>query len=120
MILLNQLISAVLQIMLFSAVPFIWYVFTQKSVRGFFAWLGIKKATKTALEIHALHSDRILAVVVLPYLWLHQSRNLNYQGFTVDAFRAVWLECADCLRYMDLGCDTNLLVGGNSVSRVPL
>ena len=47
MILLNQLISAVLQIMLFSAVPFIWYVFTQKSVRGFFVWLGIKKAPKT-------------------------------------------------------------------------
>ena len=87
MILLNQLISAVLQIMLFSAVPFIWYVFTQKSVRGFFAWLGIKKAPKPPWKSMLCILIGFLAVVVLPYLWLHQSGNLNYQGFTVDAFR---------------------------------
>ena len=86
MILLNQLISAVLQIMLFSAVPFIWYVFTQKSVRGFFAWLGIKKAPQPPWKSMLCILIGFLAVVVLPYLWLHQSGNLNYQGFTVDAF----------------------------------
>lgn len=78
MILLNQLISAVLQIMLFSAVPFIWYVFTQKSVRGFFTWLGIKKAPKPPWKSMLCILIGFLAVVVLPYLWLHQSGNLNY------------------------------------------
>lgn len=28
-----------------------------------------------------------LAALFLPYMWLYRSGNLNYQGFTVDAFR---------------------------------
>ena len=30
MILVNQIISAILQLMLFSAVPFLWYIVTHK------------------------------------------------------------------------------------------
>lgn len=36
MILLNQITSAVLQLLIFSSVPFVWYVITHKRIRGFF------------------------------------------------------------------------------------
>ena len=87
MILLNQINSAILQLLLFLSVPFMWYVVTHKKVNGFFVWLGIKVAPKPPLKVMLCILIGFLVVVFLPYMWLYQSENLNYQGFTVDAFR---------------------------------
>lgn len=87
MILLNQINSAILQLLLFLSVPFMWYVVTHKKINGFFVWLGIKVAPKPTLKVMLCILIGFLVVVFLPYMWLYQSENLNYQGFTVDAFR---------------------------------
>lgn len=87
MILLNQINSAILQLLLFLSVPFMWYVVTHKKINGFFVWLGIKVAPKPPLKVMLCILIGFLVVVFLPYMWLYQSENLNYQGFTVDAFR---------------------------------
>ena len=50
MILLNQITSAVLQLLIFSGVPFVWYILTQKKVKGFFEWLGISTAAAPPLN----------------------------------------------------------------------
>lgn len=87
MILFNQIASAVLQILIFSAIPFIWYGVTQKRVRGFLEWIGIKTTPKPPLKIMLCILVGFFIAIVLPYMWLYQSGNLNYQGFTIDAFR---------------------------------
>ena len=87
MILLNQINSAILQLLLFLSVPFMWYVVTHKKINGFFVWLGIKVAPKPPLKVMLCILIGFLVVVFLPYMWLYQSENLNYQGFIVDAFR---------------------------------
>ena len=58
-----------------------------KKINGFFVWLGIKVAPKPPLKVMLCILIGFLVVVFLPYMWLYQSENLNYQGFTVDAFR---------------------------------
>ena len=50
MILLNQITSAVLQLLIFSGVPLVWYILTQKRVKGFFKWLGISTAAAPPLN----------------------------------------------------------------------
>lgn len=87
MILLNQIISAVLQLLIFLSIPFVWYLLTQKRATGFFKWLGLKTAPTPPLKIMFCILVGFLVVLFLPYLWLYRSGNLNYQGFTVDAFR---------------------------------
>lgn len=87
MILLNQIISAVLQLLIFLSIPFVWYLLTQKRTTGFFKWLGFKTAPTPPLKIMFYIFVGFLVVLFLPYLWLYRSGNLNYQGFTVDAFR---------------------------------
>lgn len=87
MILLNQITSAALQLLLFSAVPFIWYVFSHRRAGGFFRWLGLTAAPKPPLKATFGILLGFSLAVVLPYLWLYRSGNLNYEGFTVDAFR---------------------------------
>ena len=42
MILLNQIMSAVLQLLIFLSIPFVWYLLTQKRVTGFLKWLVLK------------------------------------------------------------------------------
>lgn len=87
MILVNQLISAFLQLGLFLSIPFIWYVIIHKKVHGFFCWLGLKTVPQPPFKMMLGILIGFLAVVVVPYLWLYHTGNLNYRGFTVDAFR---------------------------------
>lgn len=42
MILLNQIISAVLQLLIFLSIPFVWYLLTQKRATGFSNGWGSK------------------------------------------------------------------------------
>lgn len=35
----------------FSGVPFVWYILTQKRVKGFFKWLGISTAAAPPLNV---------------------------------------------------------------------
>ena len=97
MILVNQIISAILQLMLFSAVPFLWYIVTHKKVCGFFDWLGIRTVSHPPLKVMVGILIGFLAVVVLPYLWLYYAGNLNIQGLTVDAFHQYGWSVQTCL-----------------------
>jgi CAAX amino terminal protease family. len=45
MSLFNQAISAVVQLALFTLIPFIWYIVCNKKCSGFFHWIGLKKPT---------------------------------------------------------------------------
>lgn len=39
---LNQLLNAVIQILLFAIIPFFWWLFTARKRENFFSWLGLK------------------------------------------------------------------------------
>ncbi|SOE19743.1 CAAX protease self-immunity [Spirosomataceae bacterium TFI 002] len=45
---LNELIGASLQILIFTLIPFLAYVFKRESYKGFFDYIGVKKSTKKA------------------------------------------------------------------------
>lgn len=87
MILFNQITSAILQLLVFAGIPFIWYIVTHKKTHGFLNWLGIKSAPRPPLKIFLGILLGFFIAVFLPYMWLYKSGNLNYQGFTIDAFR---------------------------------
>lgn len=40
---LSELFSAVVQILLFSLIPFIWWLVTARKKESFFSWIGLKK-----------------------------------------------------------------------------
>ncbi|TYQ15435.1 UNVERIFIED_CONTAM: CAAX prenyl protease-like protein [Acetivibrio alkalicellulosi] len=40
---INMLLSAIVQIVLFSLIPFIWWLFTVRKHTGFLKWIGFKK-----------------------------------------------------------------------------
>lgn len=42
--LLNEIVSSIIQILLFSIVPFIWWLITARKKESFYVWIGLKKA----------------------------------------------------------------------------
>lgn len=41
---INKIIGSILQLILFSAIPFIWWLCTARKKESFFKWIGLKKA----------------------------------------------------------------------------
>lgn len=87
MILVNQLISAVLQLLILTAIPFLWYIVSSRKAAGFLQWIGLKPAVQApAKEITAVFAGFAL-VTLLPYWYLYRTGSLTYSGFTVDSYR---------------------------------
>lgn len=87
MILMNQFLSAILQILILSAVPLLWYVVSRRKAAGFFQWIGLKTAESIPVkEICAVFAGFSL-VTLLPYWYLYQTGSLTYSGLTVDSYR---------------------------------
>ena len=41
--LIHQILNAIIQVLLFSIIPLIWWFFTARKKENFFKWLGIKR-----------------------------------------------------------------------------
>lgn len=88
MALINQLTSAILQILLLTAIPLLWYSVTHKKVTGFARWIGLCRPSHFPVLYIPLILVGSLAAVAAPYLWLYRTGSLTYSGFTVDAYRS--------------------------------
>ena len=66
---INLLISAVLQVLLFSLIPFVWWFVTARKEKGFLNWLGIKKIKlKNKQTFLALFLFNIFILVIPAYI----------------------------------------------------
>ena len=87
MILINKLISAILQVVILIAIPFIFYLVKEKRVKGFFNWIGFKTTENNVFKYMAIIFISFLVIIILPYLYLYNTNSLTYTGFTVDAYK---------------------------------
>ena len=87
MILCSQLLSAVLQLLLLTAIPLIWYLISKRRIAGFFEWIGLKPAAKVPVKAMFGIFLGFALVTLLPYWYLYQTNSLTYSGFTVDSYR---------------------------------
>lgn len=87
MIFFNQLISAMIQLLFFSFIPFVWYAVTNRKIAGFFQWIGFKLAPKPPIRYMILIFVSFMVIFIIPYLWLYSSGSLTYSGFTIESFR---------------------------------
>ena len=115
MILLNQIMSAVLQLLIFLSIPFVWYLLTQKRVTGFFKWLGLKTAPTPLLYPCGIFSGTIFTLSVALSIWQFELSRI-YSG-RISTNR---LEHRNIYSHLDLGCRSDFLIGRNSLSWVSL
>lgn len=51
---MNLLISSIIQTLLFTSIPFVWWVVTARKDSSFFHWIGIKKLIITNKKVYTL------------------------------------------------------------------
>ena len=62
----NTLISAIVQVLVFTLIPFLFFIIKNKSAKGFLSYVGLKKSTKRANTLALL----IMALLAIPLLLL--------------------------------------------------
>ncbi|HYG03835.1 MAG TPA: CPBP family intramembrane glutamic endopeptidase [Chryseosolibacter sp.] len=70
-IVINELLSAILQILLFTFIPFVIFVIRHRRIKGFFDYIGLTKSTRKANFLALL----VMVLLVAPLLILILTNN---------------------------------------------
>ncbi|MDL2216085.1 CPBP family intramembrane metalloprotease [Ruminococcaceae bacterium OttesenSCG-928-N02] len=77
----SALISAVIQTLLLTLIPFLVYVIGHKTAKGFWRWLGVHKFPQKALVYALIIAGASLILISLPQYWMFRQgylyNNLN-------------------------------------------
>lgn len=87
MILINQLTSAIFQVVILTDISFIFYLVKEKRAKGFFKWIGFKTTENKVFKYMVIIFMSFLVIIILPYLYLYRTNSLTYTGFTVEAYK---------------------------------
>ncbi|MBR6149256.1 MAG: CPBP family intramembrane metalloprotease [Lachnospiraceae bacterium] len=91
---ISKLISSVIQIILFTIIPFIWWLITARKECSFLKWIGLKKAevskNKTMLWIVCISAAfLILSVVILIFLKGVETATSDFSSLGMSAIPAI-------------------------------
>ena len=91
---ISKLISSIIQIILFSLIPFVWWLITARKKCGFFNWIGIKKPEgekhKTLFWIAGVSvTFLILSVVILYFIKGVETATSDFSGLGAIAIPAI-------------------------------
>lgn len=91
---ISKLISSIIQIFLFSLVPFIWWLVTSRKECSYLKWIGLKKVSgekkKTLLWIIGVSVVfLILSVVILYILKGVETATSDFSGLGLSAIPAI-------------------------------
>lgn len=93
-LIISKLISSVIQIILFTIIPFIWWLITARKECSFLKWIGLKKAevskNKTMLWIVCISAAfLILSVVILIFLKGVETATSDFSSLGMSAIPAI-------------------------------
>ncbi|MBR1723539.1 MAG: CPBP family intramembrane metalloprotease [Ruminococcus sp.] len=91
---ISKLISSVIQIILFTFVPFIWWLITARKSSSFFEWIGLKringKESKPLFWILGISSAFVPISVFMLYILRNvESASSDFNGLGIKALPAI-------------------------------
>lgn len=90
-LLLNKVVSSVLEIIVFSIVPLIWWLITARKKENFFKWLGLKKIYKSNMtDVVKLAAIIEACFIALSIFILYVVRNI--EGLATSDFTGVGIK----------------------------
>ena len=76
----SELFSSIVQVILFSAIPFIWWLITSRKKESFFTWIGLKKSK--GIDFWKL---AILIIAMVAVFWIIDDISLQSMQNTETA-----------------------------------
>lgn len=77
-LIISKLVSSVLQIVLFTLVPFIWWLATARKKESFFSWIGFKKIDKASSKnVGVISSVVAVCFMLLSFFILFEVKGIE-------------------------------------------
>lgn len=92
---ISELLSAIIQLIMFAAIPFVWWIFSAKKKQNFFDWLGLKSIDKiNRKSTFVFGIVTILLFIGLSFYILNLLKNIDtatsiFNGLGMKALPAV-------------------------------
>lgn len=84
--LINEIFSAAVQLLLFSLIPFLYYIIKFKKFRGFLRWIGLFIYRPIPIKSILLIFIGFAIISFLPLYWLYSIDSLSFEGFIFDSY----------------------------------
>ena len=76
--LVNKIISSVMQIILFSLIPLIWWLITARKKESFFKWIGLKKIEKENKKSSIVNMLPIaISYLIVSFITIHLIKDIE-------------------------------------------
>lgn len=76
--LVNKIISSVMQIILFSLIPLIWWLITARKKESFFKWIGLKKIEKENKKSSVVNMLPIaISYLIVSFITIHLIKDIE-------------------------------------------
>lgn len=118
---LNELLGAVMQLLLFSLIPFIWWGITARKKCNFFEWIGIKRITHNKNIMFTLGITVLAAIVycVLNYACIFFiSNEITTAGSQFAGMGIAAIPAALVYAYIRTGLAEEILFRGFILKRI--
>ncbi len=86
MILISQILSSIIQLFVFTSIPFIWYIITNKKISGFLPWIGLTKSDNMPVKISVILFIIVALLITVPYLWLYNTNSITLSGLPYESY----------------------------------
>lgn len=86
MYLINSFIGAIIQVILFSLIPFVFYLIRYKKVTGFFKFIGIKKSKEGWILRSLIISLIAMIFSLLPLMFVKTTGGFNSNLLATNSF----------------------------------
>lgn len=92
---LNQLINGIMQVVLFSLIPFLWWLVTARKKENFFSWLGMKKLSaknarkQIAVTLSVIIGGLLLGMAAIRLRGPVEAADSQYKGMGAAAIPSI-------------------------------
>ena len=92
----NKIISSVMQILLFALIPFVWWLITARNKESFLSWIGLKKISGSSKKIVISSMATAVCFLLLGYFILYLLQNVEtavseFNGLGIRAIPAIFI-----------------------------
>lgn len=81
----NLIISTIIQLTLFTIIPFVYYLLKYRKASGFFEWVGLKKSPPLEVKYWALIAALFVIITVYTF-WLFVKFDFKVEGMHYDSY----------------------------------
>lgn len=115
---INQVLSSILQLALFTLIPFVWYALCLKKCSGFFQWIGLKRPLEFDRTLLGFIVFTIVAFIVVSIGILYSLKGVDTATSKFSGMGVIGLPSALIYAFITTALSEEILFRGFLLKRL--